>query len=149
MCKIHIRTLDFRTALKDILRPLDQSYSTARNPHKGLQWSQVGRDPLYRSSYVVDYEALTGLSLLRVPQQSVWSTAPHAETMPPTPRQWLCLGPSPIVTGKRPPMSLYSHHTRSHCIDDPPDTEPHIQQDNIRFYHMICKCTNNIREVIG
>jgi hypothetical protein len=30
----------------------------------------------------------------------------------------------------------------------PPNTGPYIQQDNIRFYHTICKCTNNIREVI-
>jgi hypothetical protein len=49
----------------------------------------------------------------------------------------------------RPPKGLCSHHTGSHCIDDPPDTGPYIQQDNIRFYHMICKCTNNIREVFG
>jgi hypothetical protein len=44
---------------------------------------------------------------------------------------------------------LYSHHNGSHCIDDPPDTGPYIQQDNIRFYHTICKCTNNIKVVIG
>jgi hypothetical protein len=31
----------------------------------------IGYDT-YRSSYVVDYEALTGLPLMRVPQQSVW-----------------------------------------------------------------------------
>jgi hypothetical protein len=36
----------------------------------------VGRDPSYRSYYMVDYKALTGLSLLRVPQQSVWPGAP-------------------------------------------------------------------------
>jgi hypothetical protein len=29
-------TLDFGTVLKDKLKPLEQSYSTARNPHKGL-----------------------------------------------------------------------------------------------------------------
>jgi hypothetical protein len=34
--------------------------------------------PPYRSSYMVDYEALVGLSLLRVPQQSVWLGAPRA-----------------------------------------------------------------------
>jgi hypothetical protein len=33
---MHIRTLDFRTVLKDRLRLPDQSYSIARNPHKGL-----------------------------------------------------------------------------------------------------------------
>jgi hypothetical protein len=49
----------------------------------------------------------------------------------------------------RPPRGLYSHHIESHYIDDPPDTGPYIQQDNIRFYHTICKCTNNIREVTG
>jgi hypothetical protein len=46
-------------------------------------------------------------------------------------------------------MGLYSRHTGSHCIDDPPDMGPYIQQDNIQFYQMICKCTNNIKEVIG
>jgi hypothetical protein len=35
MCEMHIRTLDFGTVLKDRLWPLDQSYSTARNPHRG------------------------------------------------------------------------------------------------------------------
>jgi hypothetical protein len=49
----------------------------------------------------------------------------------------------------RPPKGLYGHHIGSHCIDDPPDMGPYIQQDNIQFYHTICKCTNNIREVIG
>jgi hypothetical protein len=49
----------------------------------------------------------------------------------------------------RPLMGLYSHHTGSHCIDDPLDTGTYIQQDNIQFYHTICKCTNSIREVIG
>jgi hypothetical protein len=53
------------------------------------------------------------------------------------------------ITGKWPPWGLHSRHTGSHCIDDPLDTEPYIQQDNIQFYHMICNCTNNIREVIG
>jgi hypothetical protein len=48
-----------------------------------------------------------------------------------------------------PLRGLYSHHTRSHYIDDPLDTGLYIQQDNIRFYHMICKCTNNKKEVIG
>jgi hypothetical protein len=33
---MHICTLDFRTVLKDRLRPPDQSYSTTRNPQKGL-----------------------------------------------------------------------------------------------------------------
>jgi hypothetical protein len=36
MFKMHIRTIDFRTVLKDRLRPPDQSYSTRRNPYKGL-----------------------------------------------------------------------------------------------------------------
>jgi hypothetical protein len=36
MCDMQIRTLDFRIVLKDRLRPPDQSYSTSRNPHKGL-----------------------------------------------------------------------------------------------------------------
>jgi hypothetical protein len=36
------------------------------------------KDPPYRSSYTVDYEALTGLSLLLVSQQSIWPGAPHA-----------------------------------------------------------------------
>jgi hypothetical protein len=49
----------------------------------------------------------------------------------------------------RPLRGLYSHHTRSHYIDDPLDMGPYIQQDNFRFYHTICKCTKNIREVIG
>jgi hypothetical protein len=49
----------------------------------------------------------------------------------------------------RPPRGLYSHYIGSHYIDDPLDTRPYIQQDNIRFYHMICKYTNNIRKVIG
>jgi hypothetical protein len=35
----------------------------------------------------------------------------------------------------RPSRGLYSHHTRSHCIDDPLDTGSYIQQDNIQFYH--------------
>jgi hypothetical protein len=43
---------------------------------------------------------------------------------------------------------LYSHHTRSYYIDDPPDMGLYIQQGNIRFYHTIYKYTNNIREVI-
>jgi hypothetical protein len=30
-----------------------------------------------------------------------------------------------------PLRGLYSCHTGSHCIDDPPDTGPYIQQDNI------------------
>jgi hypothetical protein len=49
----------------------------------------------------------------------------------------------------RPPRGLYSRHTGFDCIDVPPDMRPYIQQDNIRFYHTICKCTNRIREVIG
>jgi hypothetical protein len=49
----------------------------------------------------------------------------------PTPCRWLCLGPSAAVIGKRPPRGLYSRYTGSHCIDDPPDTGPYIQQDNI------------------
>jgi hypothetical protein len=48
---------------------------------------------MYWSSYMVDYEALTGLSLLRVSQQSVWLGASCALTMPLIPHQWLCLGP--------------------------------------------------------
>jgi hypothetical protein len=68
MCEMHIGTLDFGTVLKDKFRLPDQSYSIARNPHKGLYSSQVGRNPPYWSSYMVDYEALTGLSLLQVPQ---------------------------------------------------------------------------------
>jgi hypothetical protein len=48
----------------------------------------------------------------------------------------------------RPSRGLYSRRTGSHYIDDPPDTGPYIQ-DNIRFYHTICKCINDIREVIG
>jgi hypothetical protein len=44
---------------------------------------------------------------------------------------------------------LYSHHTGSHYIDDPPNMGPYIQQDNIQFYYTICKCTKNIREMIG
>jgi hypothetical protein len=50
---------------------------------------------------------------------------------------------------KRPPWGLYSHHIRSHNIDDPLDTGQYIQQKCIRFDHMICRCTNNIGEVIG
>jgi hypothetical protein len=50
---------------------------------------------------------------------------------------------------ERPLRGLYSRHTGSHCIDDPPNTGPYIQQDNIQFYNTICKCTKNIREVIG
>jgi hypothetical protein len=49
----------------------------------------------------------------------------------PTPHRWLCLGPSAVVTGKSPLRGLYSHHTGSHYIDDPPNTGPYIQQDNI------------------
>jgi hypothetical protein len=48
-----------------------------------------------------------------------------------------------------PPRGLHSRHTGSHYIDDPPNMRLYIQQDNIRLYHTICKCTNNIREVIG
>jgi hypothetical protein len=62
-------TLDFRIVFKDRLRPPDQPIA------------QLGihtRAPPYRSSYVVDYKALTGLSLLRVPQQCVWPGAPRA-----------------------------------------------------------------------
>jgi hypothetical protein len=44
---------------------------------------------------------------------------------------------------------MHSRHIGSYYKDDPPDTGPYIQQDNIRFYHTICKCTNNITEVIG
>jgi hypothetical protein len=149
MCEIHIHNLDMGSILRDRLRPPGQSYSTARNPHKGLQWSQVGRDPPYWFSYVVDYKALIGLLLLRVPQQSVWPEAPRAWKMPPPPRRWLCLGPSTFITGKSPLWGMYNCHTGSHCIDDPLDTGPYIQQGNIQFYHTICKCTNNIREVIG
>jgi hypothetical protein len=75
ICKMHICTLCFGTVLKDRLRPLDQSYSIERNPHKR---SQVGRDPPYRSSYVMDYEALTEMSIMRVPQQSIWPGVLHA-----------------------------------------------------------------------
>jgi hypothetical protein len=32
---------------------------------------------------------------------------------------------------KRPLRGLYNRHTGSHCIDDPLDTGPYIQQDNI------------------
>jgi hypothetical protein len=67
----------------------------------------------------------------------------------PTPHRWLCLGPPPIITGKRPLWGLYSPHTGSHYIYDPPDMGPYVQQENIQFYHTICKSTNNIREVIG
>jgi hypothetical protein len=31
----------------------------------------------------------------------------------------------------RPLRGLYSHHTGSYCIDDPPNMGPYIQQDNI------------------
>jgi hypothetical protein len=100
---------------------------------------QVGRDTPYQSSYVVDYEALTGLSLLRVTQEYVWPGASHAQTMPLKPHRWLCLRPSAAITGERPLRGLYSHRTWSHNIDDPRDTGSYIQQDNIRFYHTICK----------
>jgi hypothetical protein len=128
---MHICILDFGTILKDRLKPHDQPYSTARNPQKGQWLSQVGRGPPYQSSYVVDYKALTGLSLMWVPKQSVRLGAPRAWTMPPTPYCWLCLGPSAAVIGKRPPRGMYSHYTGFHCIDDPPDMGPYIQQDNI------------------
>jgi hypothetical protein len=36
-----------------------------------------------------------------------------------------------VLTGKRPSSGLYSRHTGSHCIDDPLDMGPYIQQDNI------------------
>jgi hypothetical protein len=32
---------------------------------------------------------------------------------------------------EKPPRGLYSRHTGSDCIDDPLDTGPYIQQDNI------------------
>jgi hypothetical protein len=69
--------------------------------------------------------------------------------MPPTPHRWLCLGPSTNVTGKKPQMGVYSCHTGSHFIDDPPDMGPYIQQDNIQLHLTICKCTKNIKQVIG
>jgi hypothetical protein len=31
----------------------------------------------------------------------------------------------------RPPRGLHNYHMGSHCIDDPPDMGPYIQQDNI------------------
>jgi hypothetical protein len=41
---MHICTLDFGTVLKDRLRPRDQSYSTARNPHKEGAIVKPGRE---------------------------------------------------------------------------------------------------------
>jgi hypothetical protein len=52
----------------------------------------------------------------------------------PTPHRWLCLGPFTAITGKRPSRGLYSRHTMSHYIDEPPDIGLYIQQDNILFY---------------
>jgi hypothetical protein len=67
MCEIHICTLDFGAVLKDRLRPPDRPIAQQGIHTRG--YSEAGRgDPPYLSSYVVDYEALTGPSLLQVPQ---------------------------------------------------------------------------------
>jgi hypothetical protein len=82
---MYTRTLDFETVLKDRLRLPDQPIA-----QQGIHT----RDPPYWSSYMVDYEALIGLSLLRIPQQSVWPGVPCAQTMPPTPYRLHYLGSS-------------------------------------------------------
>jgi hypothetical protein len=72
---MHTHTLDFGTVLKDRLRPPDRPIAQQGIHTMGYSEARLGGT---RSSYVVDYEALTGLSLLRVPQQSVWPGAPCA-----------------------------------------------------------------------
>jgi hypothetical protein len=107
--------------------------------------------PTYRSSCVMDYEDLAGLSRLRASQTismagdaACIDNAPDTSSMPMSRIFRYRISQEKGLRG-----GLYSRHTGSHCIDDPPDIGPYIQQYNIRFYHMICKCTNNIREVIG
>jgi hypothetical protein len=101
---------------------------------------------------MVDYEALTELSLLRV-QQTIYmaggaackDNAPDTSSMSMSSTFCCRISQGKGLQGG----GLYSHHTGSHCIDDPPDTGPYIQKDNIQFYHTICKYTYNIREMIG
>jgi hypothetical protein len=77
MCELHISTLDFRIVLKDRLRPRDQPIAQQGIHTRGIVKS--GREgPMYQSSYVVEYKALIGLSLMQVPQQFVWPGVPHA-----------------------------------------------------------------------
>jgi hypothetical protein len=100
---------------------------------------------------MVDYEALTGLSLLRVPQTIRMAggamcidNAPDTSLMTMS-RTFRCR----MSQGKGIQGVCTVATSGSHCIDDPPNMGPYIQQDNIQFYHTVCKCTNNIREVIG
>jgi hypothetical protein len=67
---MHTRSLDFGTVLKDRLRALDQPIA-----QQGINTRGYSED---RSSYMVDYEALIGLSLMWVPQQLIWPGVPHA-----------------------------------------------------------------------
>jgi hypothetical protein len=55
----------------------------------------------------------------------------------------------PCRHSEKASRGLCSCHIGSHYIDDALDIGPYVQQDNIRFYHTICKCRKNIREVIG
>jgi hypothetical protein len=71
---MHTRTLDFGTVWKDRLRPPDQPIAQQGIHTRGYSEARQGI-----------HEVVIELSLLRVPQQSVWPGAPRAQTMPPTP----------------------------------------------------------------
>jgi hypothetical protein len=73
---MHTRTIDFGIVLKDRLRPPDQP---------------IAQQGMHTRGY---NEAPIGLSLLRVPQQSVWPGVPHAQIMPLTPHRLHYLGSS-------------------------------------------------------
>jgi hypothetical protein len=79
---MHTRTLDFGTALNDRLGL----------PNQPIAQQEIHIMGYSESNYMVDYEALTGQSLLRVPQQSVWLGTPRAQTMPLTPHRLHYLG---------------------------------------------------------
>jgi hypothetical protein len=49
---------------------------------------------MYRSSYMVDYEAPIKLTPVGTTQHSIWPTTPQAWTIPLTPRRLYSLGPS-------------------------------------------------------
>jgi hypothetical protein len=146
MCEMHIRTLDFGNVLKDRLRPPDPPIAQQGIHTRGD--SEVGP--------TVPVQLRGGL---RSPNRIV---TPTGTTTVCIAGGTACIDSAPDTSSMamsrtiryrtsqgRPLRGLYNRHTGCYYIDDPPDMGPYIQQNNIRFYHTICKCTNNIREVIG
>jgi hypothetical protein len=74
---MHTRTLHFGNILKDRVRPPDQPIAQQESTQGAIV--KLDREGLTAPVHLhVDYKAIIGLSLLRVPQQSVWPGAPHA-----------------------------------------------------------------------